>query len=282
MTAARWPALTALAWVAAQIAYPLTDGAARDRVTVLVVGLSAATALLHARAVRGLGYAAGFLLIVAGLGGLAEMIGTASGFPFGCYGYADGRLGPELAGVPLLIPLAWVGGLYPIRVAAGLLCRSSGAQIALTAAGAVGWDLFLDPQMVDDGQWRWCSALPGLPGLSDIPYTNYLGWFAVAAVMTTLVIGLERRCPERIFAPAVPIAVLLWTWFGSALAHAAFLGLPVSALYGLIGLGVVAVPMLVVLVRAARTAGGGTRPGAGPDRGNPGFPGRPPMRRTGP
>ncbi|MEU6561883.1 carotenoid biosynthesis protein [Nocardia nova] len=247
--ATRWPALAAVAWAGAQIAYPLTEGAARDRVTILVVLLSTATALLHARAVRGVGYAAGFLLIVAGLGLLAEITGTATGFPFGCYDYAHGRLGPELAGVPLLIPLAWVGGLYPIRVGAALLCRGTVAQIALTAAGAVGWDLYLDPQMVADGQWRWCSALPGLPGSAAVPYGNYLGWFAVTAVMTSLIIALERRCPARLSAPAVPIAVLLWTWFGSGLAHAAFLGLPASAGYGLAGLGIVAIPVLVVLVR---------------------------------
>ncbi len=249
MTAVRWPALTAVAWVLAQIAYPLTEGTARDRVTILVVVLSAATALLHAHAVRGIGYAAGFLLIVAGLGLLAETVGTATGFPFGCYDYAHGRLGPELAGVPLLIPLAWVGGLYPIRVGAALLCRGTGAQIALTAAGAVGWDMYLDPQMIADDRWRWCSALPGLPGLPAVPYSNYLGWFAVTAAMTALIIVLERRYPARISAPAVPIAVLLWTWFGSGLAHAVFLGLPTSAGYGLAGLGIVAVPVAVALLR---------------------------------
>ncbi|MEV5650102.1 carotenoid biosynthesis protein [Nocardia sp. NPDC052254] len=262
-TATLWPALTAAAWVAAQIAYPLTESTARDRVTILVVVLSAATALLHARAVRGIGYAAGFLVIVAGLGLLAETTGTTTGFPFGCYDYAHDRLGPELAGVPLLVPLAWVGGLYPIRAGAALLCRGAGAQIALTAAGAVGWDLSLDPQMIADEQWRWCSTLPGLPGLPDIPYSNYLGWFTVAAVMATLIIVLERRCPARMSAPAVPIGVLLWTWFGSGLAHAVFLGLPVSAGYGLVGLGVVAVPVVVTLVRAPDRVR--ARPGGLPD-----------------
>ena len=249
MTTTRWPALTASAWVAAQIAYPLTTGAARDRVTILVVVLSAATALLHARAERGLGYAAGFALIVAGLGLIAEILGTTTGFPFGCYDYAHDRLGPEIAGVPLVVPLAWVGGLYPIRVAAGLVCRGRGAQIALTATGAVGWDLFLDPQMVADGQWHWCSTLPGPPGLPAIPFSNYLGWFAVTATMTALILALEQRCRARMSAPAVPIAVLLWTWFGSGLAHAVFLDLPASAGYGLAGLGLVAVPTAVMLVR---------------------------------
>ncbi|MFF0455137.1 carotenoid biosynthesis protein [Nocardia africana] len=252
MTARQWPAVTAVAWVAAQIAYPLTDGAARDRVTILIVALSAATALLHAWVARGIGWAAGYAVIVGGVGAVAEMIGTASGFPFGCYHYAHGRLGPALAQVPLLVPVAWVGGLYPIWVAAGLLCRRTGTRIVATAVGAVGWDLYLDPQMVADGQWTWCSAHPGLPGIGAIPYTNYLGWFAVGALMATLLAALERRCAPRGAGPAVPIAVLLWTWFGSALAHAVFLDLPASAGYGLVGLGVVAVPTAVWVLRAAR------------------------------
>lgn len=264
MTARLWPALTALAWVAAQISYPLTAGTARDRVTVSIVVLAAATAMLHATVSRGPGWAAGCAAIVGGVGLLAEIVGTATGFPFGCYHYAHGRLGPELADVPLLVPVAWIGGLYPIWVAAGLLCRRTGARVLTTAAGAVGWDLFLDPQMVADGQWTWCSAQPGLPGAGDIPYTNYLGWFAVGAVMAALLAVLEPRCAPRGAGPAVPIAVLLWTWFGSALAHAVFLDLPASAGYGAIGLGLVAVPTARWAVRrVGRTGRQAVRNGAG-------------------
>lgn len=256
----RWvvPAAFAVLLVLAQIGYPLTSGVARDRVTVVVVLLSAGTALAHAGATRGVRYAVGFLVIVSGLGLIAEIVGTATGFPFGCYDYADGRLGPAVAGVPLVVALAWTGGLYPVWVVAGMLTRRIAVRIVLTAVGAVGWDLFLDPQMVADGQWSWCAAGWGLPGLGDIPYTNYLGWFAVALVMAVLLAGLDRAVGTRTGFPIpsaviVPVAVFLWTWLGSTLAHAVFLDLPYSAWYGCVGLGVLGVPLLVRSVLARRS-----------------------------
>ncbi|WP_024803754.1 carotenoid biosynthesis protein [Nocardia sp. BMG51109] len=299
----RLPAAAAAALVLTQIGYPLTAGAARDRVTVAVVLLSAATAFAHAWCTRGLGVAAGFVLIVSGLGLAAEITGTAHGFPFGCYGYATGRLGPAVAGVPLVVALAWTGGLYPVWVVAGRLCSRArphltraGTRVLLTAVGAVGWDLFLDPQMVADGQWSWCSAAPGLPGLPQIPYTNYLGWFAVATVMAILLGVLDReaartagggwplgmppagrpaggptgdgRASDQRPGDGVPIAVFLWTWLGSALAHAAFLGLPASACYGFLGLGVLGIPLLESMFRAPARAPDRSRrdrpPGRGP------------------
>ena len=41
------------------------------------------------------------------IGWTAEAIGSKTGFPFGAYHYTD-RLQPQLLGVPLLIPLAWL------------------------------------------------------------------------------------------------------------------------------------------------------------------------------
>lgn len=246
-----------LGWVVllilAQICYPLTTGPARDTVTVVVVLLSAGTALSHAAVARGTRYAVGFLVIVSGLGWAAEAVGTATGIPFGCYDYTLGRLGPAVAGVPLVVPLAWTGGIYPIWVVAGLLTDRTALRIGATAVGAVGWDLFLDPQMVADGHWRWCVTDAGLPGTTLVPYTNYLGWFAVAAIMAAVVALWERTAPDRGVSVAVPVAVFLWTWLGSALAHAFFLDLPYSAAYGAAGLAVLGIPLLARLARRVRT-----------------------------
>ncbi|WP_436975445.1 carotenoid biosynthesis protein [Nocardia asteroides] len=252
------PAATAILLVATQIAYPLSAGAMRDRITIAVVGLSAATAVLHAGTTRGWRWATGFLVVVSGLGLSAEIAGTATGFPFGAYAYAVERLGPALAEVPLVVPLAWTGGLYPIWIVATLVVAPSGAGSAgsragfavrracLFVVGAVGWDLFLDPQMVADGQWTWRVTDAGLPGLAQIPYTNYLGWALVATLMALLLAALDRTVP----APhdpsvAVPVAVFVWTWLGSTLAHAVFLGLPASAVWGFLGLAPLGVPLLL-------------------------------------
>ncbi|NKX90835.1 carotenoid biosynthesis protein [Nocardia coubleae] len=253
--------------VLAQITYPLSEGTLRDRITVAVVVLSVTTALLHAVTTRGWRWATGFFVIVSGIGLASEIVGTATGVPYGAYAYATDRLGPALADVPLVVPLAWTGGLYPIWVVAGLLAgidaartgghgaggaawvhwiggRAGVIRAALLVVGAVGWDLFLDPQMVADGQWTWSVTDAGLPGLAQIPYTNYLGWMLVASLMAVLLTALDRLLP-RAHDPsvAVPVAVFAWTWLGSALAHAVFLGLPASAAWGFAGMGLLGIPL---------------------------------------
>ncbi|MGY1976454.1 carotenoid biosynthesis protein [Nocardia gipuzkoensis] len=255
------PLAFAAAAIVAQIGYPLTTGGARDRITVAIVLLSAGAALAHATATRGLRYAIGFLVVVSGLGLTAEVIGTATGVPFGCYEYAVDRFGPALLTVPLIVPLAWTGGIYPVWVVAGMLSRHTPVRIVTTAVGAVGWDLFLDPQMVADGQWTWCDTHSGLPGLDWIPVTNYLGWFGVALVMGGLLAAWEQAAPDPVRTPpehgrtqarVVPVTLFLWTWLGSALAHAMFLGLLPSAAYGFAGMAVLGVPLLVVAAQARR------------------------------
>ncbi|MET9214990.1 MULTISPECIES: carotenoid biosynthesis protein [unclassified Nocardia] len=240
------PTATAILLVLVQIAYPLSAGTIRDRITIVVVALSAATALAHAATTRGGRWATGFFVIVSGLGLTAEIVGTATGFPFGAYAYAVDRIGPALAEVPLVVPLAWTGGLYPIWIVAGVLVRGAAGRAGLFVVGAVGWDLFLDPQMVADGQWTWAVTDAGLPGLPQIPYTNYLGWALVATLMAALLTVLDRRVPPAHDpSVAVPVAVFVWTWLGSALAHAVFLGLPASACWGLAGLAPLGVPLLL-------------------------------------
>lgn len=251
------PALAAAALaVAAQIAYPLVEGSVRDTVTVVVVLSLAAAAVAHAWATRGRRWAVTLLVVTAGLGLLSEIVGTATGFPFGCYDYAQDRIGPSLSGVPLLVPLAWTAGSYPVWCAVThVVSRTRPAlRVALTTIGIVGWDLYLDPQMVADGQWSWCSVHPSLPGLAPIPWTNYAGWLLVAAAIAATLTWLDHGSsgPEPDLATdAVPLALFGWTWLGSALAHAVFLPeLGWSALYGLVGMGVVGVPLLIRLTRA--------------------------------
>ncbi|WP_305091704.1 carotenoid biosynthesis protein [Prescottella sp. R16] len=255
----RVSAVLAAAAVAAQIVYPLVDGRARDVVTVVVVALLAAASIVHAVAVRGGRWAVGLVAATAGIGLVSEIVGTATGYPYGCYAYATDRLGWAIADVPAVVPLAWTAGFYPVWCAASLVTRTRVARIVLTTIGVVGWDLYLDPQMVADGQWRWCVVDAGLPGIAHIPLTNYAGWLLVAAVMAVVVDRLDARLdtrpgssPPSPARDAVPFALLSWTWLGSALAHAVFLDAPelrYSAVYGLLAMGAVGVPLLVRLAR---------------------------------
>lgn len=255
------PALVAsVVAVTAQIAYPLVHGSARDTVTVVVVLSLAVAAVTHAWSTRGFRWAAALLVVTAGLGLLSEVVGTGTGIPFGCYDYATDRLGPSLAAVPLLVPLAWTAGCYPVWCAVTHVVDRGRplTRAALATVGIVGWDLFLDPQMVADGQWQWCSAHPSPPGLEPIPWTNYAGWLLVAAAIAATLTWLDLRCTGVDPSPAadaVPLALFLWTWLGSALAHAVFLpDLGWSSGYGLVGMGVVGVPLLARLSRAGTMA----------------------------
>jgi uncharacterized membrane protein len=241
----RVPAILGAAVVLAQVAYPLTPtGAARDGLTVATVLLFALASLAHAGLTRGPRALLG-LLVVAGGGGLvAESVGVATGLPFGSYAYT-GSLGPEVLGVPLVIPLAWVMMAWPAYLVGARLGSGRAGRIGVGAVALASWDLFLDPQMVDAGHWSWADPTPGLPGVPTVPLTNYAGWLVVAAVLMTLLDRVLPVSPRR--ADAVPYALYLWTYGSSVLAHLAFFGLPASALWGGVGMGLVAVPLALSL-----------------------------------
>lgn len=250
--------------VIAQILYPLAVGMSRDRVTVAVVVLLAAASLAHAWLSRGPEWTLVLFAATAGLGLVAEIVGTATGYPFGSYLYATDRLGPDIVGVPAVVPLAWTAGFYPIWCAVTYVLersrlsppRKSIHRIVVTALGMVGWDLYLDTQMVTDGQWTWTSDSSGLPGIPSIPFTNYLGWFITALVMAVAVELIGRRCSSRrtevrSISDAAPLVLFVWTWLGSALAHAVLLDgdeLRYSAIYGLCVMGLVGVPLVVTWI----------------------------------
>ena len=55
-----------------------------------------------------------------------------------------------------------------------------GAPVLSGALALAGWDLFLDPQMVAAGHWRFTG---GGPRINAIPLSNTLGWSLVALVI---------------------------------------------------------------------------------------------------
>ncbi|WP_122981984.1 carotenoid biosynthesis protein [Actinoplanes teichomyceticus] len=237
-----WGLLAALVLV--QICYPLTAGDDRARLTVLTVLLGVAFSVSHALLTRG-PRAVGALLLTATLGGFAvEAVGVATGFPFGAYEYS-GRLGPRVLDVPLIIPLAWTWMAWPAWLAALRVARRPVARVAVAAAGLAAWDLFLDPQMVAEDYWRWLDPVPALPGVPGIPIGNYLGWVGFAVVLMAALAAVAGRSalhPRPSDAPA--LALWLWTYASSVLAHAAFLDLPASAAWGAGLMGAAVLPLL--------------------------------------
>ena len=93
--------------------------------------------------------------------------------------------------MPAIVPLAWFAMAVPAREAAhAALGHGPGRRHAWSSAPAAltAWDLFLDPQMVGEGYWRW--ARPG--AYRGIPLGNYVGWFVTGLGVMAII---ERALP---------------------------------------------------------------------------------------
>lgn len=231
--------------VALQIGYPLVTGTTRDRVTFAVVVAFVAAVVCHAAATLG---RRGVLAVAAagGIGFGAEIVGLHTGIPFGSYEYSD-SLGPRLAGVPVVVGLAWGMMAWPAALVARRLARTRPARVAVGAWALASWDLFLDPQQVADGHWVWRHPSPHLPGVADVPLTNLLGWVLVATACSVAVQHILSGWSARPDAPM--LGLYLWTYVASVLALAAFLDLAAAAAWGALGMGVIAVPLAGMVAR---------------------------------
>jgi uncharacterized membrane protein len=231
-----------------QIAYPLVTGPSRNALTVVIVLTVACASLCHAALSRGTA-ALVTLAAVTVCGGFAvEVLGVHTGVPFGRYAYGT-SLGPSVFGVPVVVAFAWTMLAWPAALVSRRLAATFATRVLLGAWALAVWDLFLDPQMVAAGHWRWADPAPHLPGVPSVPISDYLGWFAVSVLMSlvlqrVLVGAAGTRGEDR-----WPLAFYLWTWLSSTLALAAFLGLGAAALWGFLAMGTVAVPLARSLAR---------------------------------
>lgn len=173
------PAL--LAMVVAQVASGLA--ARPERFTALIVVLLAVSAVAFAAGEWGLRRAIAAFGAAVMTGYAAEVVGLLTGFPFGDYTYTA-MLRPQLAGVPVVVALAWGGmGLAAYAVAAAV-APAGWARVCAGAGALTAWDLFLDPQMVRLGLWTWAEHGP----YRGIPLSNFAGWLLVSALVM-LVVG---------------------------------------------------------------------------------------------
>lgn len=206
------PADTKRHWLAAQLAEILRDRLVMVSMGIWVLVIVATPIALWTMGQRGLLAAlqAGVLtqvvtvllvLVRAGLlrqallagaavpllGWLVEVVGQASSFPFGSYQYTP-LLQPQLAGVPVLIPLAWLMMMPPAWAMALVIAgaqpgwRARVRRAAVAALAFTAWDLFLDPQLVAWNAWVW--AVPGV--YFGIPLLNFAGWLLVAFCVSLL------------------------------------------------------------------------------------------------
>ena len=244
------------AWVACivgvsvQASFLFTSGTIEQ--TILSVVLLAGASFLWIWQAAGLRQAVLTSAGVMAIGYLAEAIGVATGFPFGEYAYSGG-LGYSLLSVSLIVPVAWLMLAYPAWRVAKILVKGGsvktrGLRIAVGAWALTAWDVFLDPQMVDAGNWGWANPEPSLIGVPGIPLTNYAGWLLVSAL---IMLFLEYRATtsrtvETTIA-RVPVAIYLWTYLGSIVANLTFWDRPMVALVGGVLMGTIAFPLCIRL-----------------------------------
>lgn len=228
--------------VLANILWAIFSGPTRDAFTItgvlafsLASGLHAYNALGRVRLIKFVSIALVATIVI-------EIIGVKTGIPFGVYEYDLARLGPTLLQVPLLIPFAWFMMLYPAWLVVGDLVKAKVPAILMSALLMATWDLYLDPQMVNEGYWTWFTS--GVPS-KEIPISNFLGWFITAAIIFTL-ISRFVGFPTSQVSNLVPYSLLMWVWLGSFLVNVVtispFLGEPKVAWSGFIGMGIILLP----------------------------------------
>jgi putative membrane protein len=176
-----------------QIPYPLLDGRALEIFTLLTVYCGAAAMLLHARLSFGNKFALTYLAITAVFAWVIETIGVNTGWPFGIYEYSK-TLGVFIFDVPLVVLFAWTMMAYPALIAARRIAR--GWVFLYGGAILMGWDLFLDPQMVAAGRWTWEVTGASFPYAPEIPLSNPFGWLLSGLTLIAIlhfILPTERR-----------------------------------------------------------------------------------------
>ena len=162
---------------------------------------------------------------------IAAAIVIRSGLPFGSYQFTS-LLQPQVMGVPFLIPFMWLMMLPPAWAVAKLITRKVNGCLArplfiITSALAfTAWDLYLDPQMVLWGVWKWSP--PG--GYFGIPWMSLLGWLLVSGLIS---VGISpKRLPGGLL-----VVVYALTWLVEFISLVVFWGLPGPGLVGFLVMG---------------------------------------------
>ena len=142
----------------------------------LLVGLAP---LVSRRAAVLLGGAAAFAYGI-------EMVGIATGFPYGNFEYLV-ALGPMIKGVPLGLPIFFLplvlNSYLLVTLLGGTAVTGRHVRLPATLAVVLAVDLVLDPAAVAIGFW----AYDGGGAFYGVPVSNYLGWLLTGAITVTVV-----------------------------------------------------------------------------------------------
>lgn len=239
--------LFTVAWLLMMIAIPIIGWVGDDYFEIGVIAgvlLQASAVLTILRQAWGWAAVGKLLGIILPVTWLLEFIGSHNGLPFGDYHYSD-ILQPQLGGVPLLIPVAWLM-MLPVSwaVAQAIMClppfekkRGIVGLIAqhylfagLSGLAMTAWDLFLDPQMVSWHYWIWEN--PG--AYFGIPLLNFVGWWICATLIT---LGVMRVLQMQTL-PVQPLLVIYGlVWGLQSVGQGFFWNQPGPAMIGFVAMG---------------------------------------------
>ena len=218
----------------------------REAATRGIVGLFLATSTADAMSARGPVRGLGLVGSAGATGFATELLGVATGRPFGHYTYGRG-LGRQWRGVPLLAAAAWAMMARPAWVVGGLVSRGRLGRILVSAGALTAWDVFLDPRMVREGYWTW----PGGGRYEDVPATNFLGWAVTGAGVFALWSAIDPH-DDPVYDGDDALALYAWTWIGETFANAVLWRRPRVAAVGGAAMGAFAVPAILARRRRRR------------------------------
>jgi uncharacterized membrane protein len=178
--------------------------------------ISAAAVLLVGAGLvaRAIGWVAA--AVIAVLGGVSELVGLFTGFPFGHYVYSQVWWPTISLGsgghFPLLVPIAWVMVVGASYAFVGVRCRTPFLRIAASATLATMIDAGMEPVITHQlGYWHWVDLgrpFGALPGGSS-PILNSMGWWLVSAIAVAVIERLAKARAKASLAAGIVLGAYI-------------------------------------------------------------------------
>jgi putative membrane protein len=130
-----------------------------------------------------------------------------------------------------VVPFAWAMMAHPLLIVARRVTKKW--TFLFGGFALMAWDLFLDPQMVGDGRWKWEVTGSHVPFQPNIPLSNMFGWL-LAGIALIAILNVSLPKEQRKYGSSL-IAVdifLAWSWFGGIISNLFFFDRPGVALFG--------------------------------------------------